>query len=117
MTTVSVVDGGGTVGALARHLPADWTIERIADLGTTMDIELLVVGGATGPAIAQARHWHPYAVIVGVIDQAAPADVIVDVLSAGADACVRSGSAAILAAHLRSLKRAERSGSARSSAR
>lgn len=103
--TVSVVDGDGTVGALARHLPAHWTIERITDLGHTMDAELLVVGGATGPAIARARRWHPYAVIVGVIDHAAPADVIVDVLSAGADACVRAGSAAILAAHLRALKR------------
>jgi hypothetical protein len=105
MTILSLVDRDGTVGALARHLPADWTIERITDLGNSTDIDLLVVGAATGPAIAQARRWHPYAVIVGVIDHAAPADVIVDVLSAGADACVRSGSAAILAAHLRALNR------------
>jgi hypothetical protein len=73
-------------------------------------VDLLVMGAATGPAVARARRWHPYAQIVAVIDQAAPADVIVDVLGAGADACVRAGSPEILAGHLRACQRRRQAG-------
>jgi hypothetical protein len=108
--TVSVVDPGSTVGGLAAYLPAGWGIRALADLGTATDVDLLVLGAATGPAVARARRWHPYAQIVAVIDQAAPADVIVDVLGAGADACVRAGSPEILAGHLRACQRRRQAG-------
>lgn len=106
--TVSVVGAAGDVAKITQYLPVNWVVRPLADLGATTDVDLLVLGGATGPAVAKARRRYPYAVIVGEIDRDAPARVIVDVLSAGADACVRAGSAAILAAHLRALRRSAR---------
>jgi hypothetical protein len=106
--TVSVVDPGGTARGLSAHLPPGWTIRALADLADAIEVDLLVLGAATGPVVARARRLHPYSQIVGVIDQAAPADVIVDVLGAGADACVRAGSAEILAGHLRACHRRHR---------
>jgi hypothetical protein len=108
--TVSAVDLGGATGALAAHLPAGWAIRQVTDLGTAIDVELLVLGAATGPGVARARRWHPYAQIVALIDQAAPADAIVEVLGAGADACVRAGSPEILAGHLRACHRRRQAG-------
>lgn len=103
--TVSLVDLGRTAGRLAAHLPAGWAIRELTDPGAAAEVDLLVLGAATGPAVARARRFHPYTQIVAVIDHAAPADVIVDVLGAGADACVRAGSVEILASHLRACHR------------
>jgi hypothetical protein len=107
---VTVLDATGQVGALRAHLPADWEIRPLSDMGFIAEVDLLVLGNATGPAVARARRLHPYAGIIAVIDLAAPVEVIVDVLGAGADACVRSGSTAILAGHLRACHRRRRAG-------
>ena len=103
--TVSVVDLGRTAGRLAAQLPAGWAIRELTDPAAAADADLLVLGAATGPAVARARRLHPYSQIVGVIDHAAPAEMIVEVLGAGADACVRAGSVEILAGHLRACHR------------
>jgi hypothetical protein len=108
--TVTVLGRAGQASVLRPHLPESWAIRSVADVRAASDRDLLVLGSATGSKVALARQLHPYTVIVAVIDQAAPVDVIVDVLGAGADACVRSGSTAILAGHLRACQRRRQAG-------
>ena len=43
--------------------------------------------------------------IVALVDPDAPAELVAGVLTAGADACVRGGQAAILASHLVACRR------------
>jgi hypothetical protein len=108
--TVTVLGRAGQASVLRPHLPDNWAVRSVADVRAANDRDLLVLGSATGSNVALARRLHPYTVIVAVIDTAAPVDVIVDVLGAGADACVRSGSTAILAGHLRACQRRRQAG-------
>lgn len=108
--TVTVLGRAGQASALRPHLPDNWAVRSIADARAANDRDLLVLGNASGSKVALARQLHPYTVIVAVIDPAAPVDVIVEVLGAGADACVRSGSTAILAGHLRACQRRRQAG-------
>jgi hypothetical protein len=111
--TVTVLGAGGQAATLRSHLPEDWAIRSVTDVRAANDVDLLVLGSATGSRVALARQLHPYTVIVAVIDLAAPVEVIVDVLGAGADACVRSGSTAILAGHLLACQRRREAGASR----
>jgi hypothetical protein len=108
--TVTVLGRAGQASALRPHLPDNWAVRSVADARAANDRDLLVLGNASGSKVASARQLHPYTVIVAVIDPAAPVDVIVEVLGAGADACVRSGSTAILAGHLRACQRRRQAG-------
>ena len=56
--------------------------------------------GPTPKLVAAARLLHPDGSIIAVIDADAPVEPLVGVLQAGADACVRAGSPAVLAGHL-----------------
>jgi hypothetical protein len=62
--------------------------------------DLMVLGAATGELVSAARLLYPDASIVAVIDADSPVEPLVEVLQAGADACVRAGSPAVLAGHL-----------------
>jgi hypothetical protein len=48
--------------------------------------------------------------IVALVDEEAPAEMVAGVLTAGADACVRGGQPAILAGHLVACRRRDRAG-------
>jgi hypothetical protein len=67
--------------------------------------DLMVLFGATGPAVAAAVRRYPAIPLVGVVWRSDPVDLIVDVLEAGADACVRDGSLPVIVSHLRACER------------
>ena len=48
--------------------------------------------------------------LVALVDDAAPAEMVAAVLTAGADACVRGGQPAILASHLVACRRRQLAG-------
>jgi hypothetical protein len=97
---VAVVDRVGQVDGLAPFLPARWATRHFDSLYAVASFDLMVLGGATPELVAAARLLHPDGSIIAVIDADAPVEPLVGVLQAGADACVRSGSPAVLAGHL-----------------
>jgi hypothetical protein len=97
---VAVVDRVGHVDGLASYLPRRWATRQYDTLFAADSCDLLVLGGASADLVAAARLMHPEAAIVAVIDAQAPVEPLVAILSAGADACIRAGAAAILAGHL-----------------
>lgn len=101
-TVVAVV---GPVGDLAGthldgFLPLRWVTRAYPTLYDVDEPDLLVLGAATPYLVAAARLLHPRATVIGVISAEAPARLLVDVLHAGADACVRQGALPVLAGHL-----------------
>ncbi|MFI5955034.1 hypothetical protein [Cryptosporangium sp. NPDC051539] len=101
---VTVVGAPGSLNALAEQLPAHWIV-RSAALEDVGDTDLLVIGRATGHRVAAAVRQHPGTPVVGLLDSYAPAEQVVEVLEAGADACVRSGQPALVGSHLRACHR------------
>ncbi|GAA3393387.1 hypothetical protein [Cryptosporangium minutisporangium] len=101
---VTVVGAPDSLAALAEELPVHWRLESttLAEVG---DTDLLVISRATGGRIRAAVRQHPGTPVVGVLDSCAPAEQVVEVLEAGADACVRSGLPALVGSHLRACHR------------
>jgi hypothetical protein len=111
---VAVVGSPSLVALLSNLLPDGW-VARDFRPDTIGAAELVVLAGATGSAVAAARAAAPDAGIVGVVDPVAPTAVIVDVLEAGADACVRCGDAWVIAGHIAACRRRRLEASARAS--
>jgi hypothetical protein len=103
--TVLVVGARSEAYTLARHLPDGWSVSWAETVATTADADIMVVYGATGPAVAVAVRHHPAATVLGVVSAGEPVDVMVDVLEAGADACVRDAGAPVIVGHLRACHR------------
>ena len=97
---VAIVDRVGQVDGLAAFLPRRWATRHYDSLYAVGGFDLMVLGGATGEMVSAARVLHPDASIVAVIDADTQVEPLVEVLQAGADACVRAGSPAVLAGHL-----------------
>ncbi|GIE86957.1 hypothetical protein [Actinoplanes regularis] len=96
----------GRQGALPRHLPSGWTIRRLSDLDDARPGEIVLLSGVGVGEVRRARAMLPRrTTIVVVIDEWASAELVAEVLSAGADACVRDGHPAILAGHLVACRR------------
>jgi len=108
---VAVLGPTARVNGLAQHLPAGWSVRHAKDLDDVSPDELLLF---TGPAIrdvALARRLLPGRTqLVALVDDAAPAETVAAVLTAGADACVRGGQPAILASHLVACRRRQVAG-------
>ncbi|MGK5681804.1 hypothetical protein [Actinoplanes sp. URMC 104] len=101
----------GRVAGLAHHLPAGWSLRRAADLDDLRPDEIVLFAGASVHEVATARRVLPSrAVVVALVDEAAPAELVAGVLTAGADACVRGGQPAILASHLVACRRRDLAG-------
>jgi DNA-binding NarL/FixJ family response regulator len=101
---VTVVGSASSLTALEAQLPRHWTVRRVA-IDQVGDTDLLVIDGATGGRVLAAVRQHPGTPVVGVVDSYATTDQVVDVLEAGADACVRSGQPALVSSHLRACQR------------
>lgn len=97
---IAVVDPDGRVNGFAKYLPLRWSVQHHNTLYSVSDPDLLVLGSAT-PELARAAHLiYPDTAIIGVVDAEAPDMLFVDVLTAGADTCVRAGASAVLAGRL-----------------
>lgn len=108
---VSVFGHLGRVAALQDHLPAGWTMRQAKDLDDLRADELVLLSDATIDQVAAARAVLPTrTLVVAVVDEQAPGDLVAGVLTAGADVCVRGGQPAILAGHLIAGRRRQRAG-------
>src|SRR5262245_29296534 len=98
---VAVFGHRNRVAALQQHLPTGWTMRQARDLADLRADELVLLSGATVDQVAAARAVLPTrTLVVAVVDEQAPGDLVAGVLTAGADVCVRGGQPAILAGHL-----------------
>jgi hypothetical protein len=103
---VAVLGHPGRLAALPSHLPAGWTMRCARDLDDVKPDDIVLVSGATPAGVTTARTALPRRTrIVALVDEAAPAELVAGVLTAGADMCVRGGQPAILASHLVACRR------------
>jgi hypothetical protein len=101
---VAVVSSPPLTAVLSPLLPDGWEAREFRP-DSISTAELVVLAGATGSAVAAARIAAPDTGIVALVDPLASTAVIVDVLEAGADACVRSGDATVIASHIAACRR------------
>jgi hypothetical protein len=103
---VAVIGPAGRVAGLAHHLPTGWSVRTAGDLDDVSADELVLFSGPAVRDIALARRLLPARTqVIALVDDAAPAELVAGVLTAGADACVRGGHPAILASHLVACRR------------
>lgn len=103
---VAVLGQRGRVAALGAHLPAGWVLRHPADLEEVRVGEIVLFCGATESDVLGARALLPSrTLLVALVDDLAPAELVAAVLTAGADVCVRGGMPAILASHLVACRR------------
>jgi hypothetical protein len=103
---VAVFGHPGRVAGLEQHLPTVWTVRRPTGLDDVRPGELVLFAGASVQDVVTARSVLPSrTLIVALVDDGAPAEVVAGVLTAGADVCVRGGQPAILASHLVACRR------------
>jgi len=95
--------------ALAQALPGGWTVGgQDAVAGAGVDLVVVVAGvrsRADAAAVARLRAAHPGQPMLAIVPAMADASLVVAALDAGADACVRTASAAVVASHLLSMQR------------
>jgi len=100
-TCVSVLAPAHRLTDLAAHLPSDWRIVH-----GDADGAHIVIMDEPGPrAVTAACLRHPAAAVIAVLGPYSSHEEVVDALDAGADACVRTHNAAIIAAHAEACRR------------
>lgn len=114
LVSIGVVDPARCLPSLALALPDGWQL-AVAQVGPLADAlvdmalagpDALLLVDADGDSVRAVRSRLPTTPIVALLPVDAPAGGVVDVLQAGADACVRgSDPAAVLVAHLRACLR------------
>jgi hypothetical protein len=97
------------VEALGAALPTGWTFD-LSDSRThpVTDLIVVVAGIRTaqdGATVARVRAEHPGDPLLAIVPAMADSAVVVAALEAGADACVRTASAPVVASHLLSMQR------------
>lgn len=103
---VRVVGDALAVAGLVRHLPDSWTVSPAASVAAAGPDDLaLLVYPTAGEVAAAHRALGGGARLVALIEPTATAERVAEVLEAGADTCVRAGSAAVLAGHLIACRR------------
>ena len=101
-----VGDTTGVVAGLVRHLPSSWAVTPAADVSATGPDDLAVLVYPTAGEVSAAhRTLGGGTRLVALIEPTATAERVAEVLEAGADTCVRAGSAAVLAGHLVACRR------------
>jgi DNA-binding response OmpR family regulator len=91
-------------GNLAPHLPKHWRVtqHRQVEVG---DPDILVLLAPSDAKVRDARRRRPDTVILVVLSLLDAAESVVEVLDAGADACVRTDAAGVVATHVRACRR------------
>jgi hypothetical protein len=85
---------------LGAFLPERWILIRRTDLGgEPVHPDLVVLIDPSPSAVSAACLQHPVASVIAVLSPFSDHGEVVRVLDAGADACVRTTNAAIVAAH------------------
>ncbi|WP_213454413.1 hypothetical protein [Rhizomonospora bruguierae] len=98
---VRVVGDACWTAGLSQRLPASWAVRPGTGPDDAAPGELVLLVRPDPAAVAGAVDRLPAACpVVVLLEEGAPAEAVERVLAAGADACVRSGSTAVLAGHL-----------------
>lgn len=98
----------GDVGgdeALRAALPSGWRLARSDDRRHPVTDLIVVVAAGGADTVARTRREHPTDPLLVIVPAMADSCVVVAALEAGADACVRTGGAAVVASHLLSMQR------------
>jgi hypothetical protein len=98
--TVEVIGGRQLAGALSRHLPAGYRVHQGTNPDAIEHPDAIVLADATAGSVAAVLLRHPATPVIGVIGALDPVQTLVGVLEAGADTCIRSSEAGLLASHL-----------------
>jgi hypothetical protein len=90
----------GTLRSLPAALPPTWSVDALDEIGDLTVADLVVLTEPTTGKIASVRARQPGAAVVALTHPDARVDQVVELLQAGATACVRSGEPGLVAAHL-----------------
>jgi len=100
-----VVGSSAALRSLPQQLPAVWQVRWASTDAQAGQVDIVLLAGADAGCVTDLLGRHPELVVVGAVARDAPARTVVDVLTAGAMACVRISeqpdAAAVVAAHLR----------------
>jgi len=103
---VAVFGHPGRVVGLQPYLPDGWSVRRPPSLDDVRPDELVLLAGTSMREVGTARAVLPgRTLVVALVDEDAPAEIVAGVLTAGADVCVRGGQPSILASHLVACRR------------
>jgi hypothetical protein len=100
MTTVLVVGPPTRLCDLRSFLPENWLVIRRERLGVApADADIVLLIEPAAGQVSAACLAEPTSAVITVLSPFSDHEDVVRVLDAGADACVRTHSAAIVAAH------------------
>jgi hypothetical protein len=97
---VVVVGAAGALTRLADNLPESWTVDVVDEVGDVTVADLVVLVQPTAGKVASLLARQPEASVIALAHPVARVDTVVELLQAGATACVRSADAQLVAAHL-----------------
>ena len=104
--SVLVIGPTARLHDLAAFLPERWLVLRRPDLlGEPAHPEVVVLIEPSSALVSAACLQNPTAAVVAVLSPFSDHEDVVRVLEAGADACVRTTNAAIVAAHAEACRR------------
>ena len=111
-----VVGRPAALRSLPQQLPASWRVRWASSDEQAGEVDIVLLADADGGCVTDLLRRHPELVVLAAVARDAPARTVVDVLTAGATACVRISeqpdAAAVVAAHLRLCSRYRPSGRA-----
>ncbi len=90
----------GTLRGLTDDLPSSWSVTEVDEIGDITVADLVVLTQPTSGKVASVLARQPDASVVALAHPTARVDLVVELLQAGATACVRSGDPGLVAAHL-----------------
>lgn len=102
VVTYGPVGGDDT---LAAALPLGWRLTRDPDAHHRASELLVVVAAARRGEVASVRAAHPNDPLLAMVPLMADSSVVVEVLEAGADACIRTSSGPVVASYLLAMQR------------
>jgi hypothetical protein len=106
MTTVLVIGSPSRLHDVGSFLPDNWVVIRRERLGVAPeDADIVLLIEPTGGQVSAACLAEPASAVIAVLSPFSDHDEVVRVLDAGADACVRTHNAAIVAAHAEACRR------------
>lgn len=90
---------------LIASLPFGWRVTRHDAFRQPAGELLVVVAAPTGAEVARVRRYHPGDPLLAIVPLMADSSVVVDALEAGADACIRTSAATVVASYLVAMQR------------
>jgi len=97
---VVVVGPVATLRSLAAAVPGSWSVTAVDEVGDLTVADLVVLTQPTVGKVNSTLARQPDASVLALVAPTTRVDLVVELLQAGAAACVRSGDPGLVAAHL-----------------